>query len=337
MKYIAFLILALIASGQSLANTHLYVIQKSDTLASVLRAKNYGESYIELLPFIDQVLLLNPEIFASGNANFVRPGTTIKLPENPNKPTPQPVMVTPPEPIVEAEPIAEPEPVAEAEPVPEPGPTIPLIGNIMGASGQTEIQRDDETVLIFGTEKLYLDDVVLTHQSSLAEITLLDNTRFIMGPDSEFTISEYDFVEPKSPNDDVLGSLVASFRNGVLRTITGLIGKVQRNQFQIDSTLSASIGIRGTDFTVRSCNQIETCADLYGVSVAVRDGSIGLKNASAEIELKQNEFALVRSSTEAPGKAPLPEGFFDLSRDISEIATAKSWWQKSIDYLKSLF
>ncbi len=134
---------------------------------------------------------------------------------------------------------------------------------------------------------------------------------------------------------------MASFRNGVIRTIPGLIGQFNENQYQIDSTLTATITatieIRSTDFTVRSCNQVEVCGDLYGVAVAVQDGSINFKNDAAEIELKQNEFAQVRSTTAAPVRASLPEGFFDLRREITAIQVTDSWWQKAIEYLKYLF
>jgi hypothetical protein len=328
-KHIFLLVVALTIGGHVQANTQLYVVKEKDTLSGILRALNYGETYAELVPFIDEIVQTNPGIFANGNSNFVIPGSTITLPDNPN--LPEPTSIPEPEPI--AEPGPEPEPVTKTMPIPD----TPIIGNLQASTGRIEIQRDNETVTVTGGKDLYAGDVIFTREGSLAEITLLDNTRILMGPESEFTISVYSFEESRSQGENAPGSLVASFRNGVIRTISGLIGKFNENQFQIDSTLTATIEIRSTDFTVRSCNQVEVCGDLYGVAVAVRDGSVSFKNDAAEIELKQDEFAQVQSITEAPVRASLPEGFFDLHRDITGIQVPGSWWQKAIEYLKYLF
>jgi len=327
MKHIFLLVVALTINGHVQANTQLYVVKEKDTLTSILRALNYGETYAELVPFIDEIVQTNPGIFANGNPNFVIPGSTITLPDNPNLLEPTSIPVS--EPIVEPEP----EPITKPMPIPD----TPIIGNLQASTGRIEIQRDNETETVTGRKNLYAGDVIFTRESSLAEITLLDNTRILMGPESEFTISVYSFEEPRSQGESAPGSLVASFRNGVIRTISGLIGKFNENQFQIDSTLTATIEIRSTDFTVRSCNQVEVCGDLYGVAVAVRDGSISFKNDAAEIELEQDEFAQVQSITEAPVRASLPEGFFDLHRDITGIQVPGSRWQKAIEYLKYLF
>jgi len=332
-RHILFLLVVLTISGHVQANTQLYVVKENDTITGILRALNYGETYAELKPFINEIVQTNPGTFANGNPDFVIPGSTITLPVNPNllEPTSIPV----PEPIAEPGPESEPEPEPITKPMPRPD--TPIIGNLRASAGRIEIQRADATVTVTGRKVLYAGDVIFTRESSLAEITLLDNTRILMGPESEFTISVFNFEEPQSQGKNAPGSLEASFRNGVIRAIPGLIGKFNENQFRIDSTLTATIEIRSTDFTARSCNQAEVCGDLYGVAVAVQDGSISFKNDAAQIELKQDEFAQVQSTTEAPVRASLPEGFFDLQRDITGIQVPVSWWQKATEYLKYLF
>jgi len=332
-KQVFLLVLALTIGGPVQASTQSYVVKEQDTLTGILRALNYGDTYAELVPFIDEIVKTNPGIFTDGDPNYVIPGSTITLPDNPN--LVEPASIPEPEPIEEPGPGPAPAPGPITRPMPIPD--TPVIGKLQASTGRIEIQRDNETVTVTGRKDLYARDVIFTHESSLAEITLLDNTRILMGPGSEFSISAYRFEEPRSQGGNVSGSLVGSIRNGVIRTIPGLIGKFNENQFQIDSTLTATMEIRSTDFTVRSCNQLEVCGDLYGVAVAVQDGSISFKNDAAEIELKQDEFAQVQSTTEAPVRASLPEGFFDLQRDISGIEVAGSWWQQAIDYLKYLF
>jgi len=323
--FVVFLIFVI--GAPALAADKRYVIREGDTLASILRVQNYGAGYSELLPFIAEILQANPDVFPDGNANFVVPGSVIVLPKNPNEPEPEPE----PEPV--AQPVIEPAP----EPVPEPAPIIPTIGSIEASSGRTDIERDGTIQEVVQADDLYARDVIFTRDNSAAEIILLDDTRISMGSNSEFSISEFSFTAPVNQGDSALGSLIASIRNGVIRTITGLSGKAQQNPFRINSSLNATIGIRGTNFTVRSCNDTAQCGDLYGVAVAVQDGSISFGNDSAEIELNKDEFAQVQSTTEGPEKKPLPEGFFDLQRDVSDIEVSSSWWEESIDYLKSLF
>ncbi|MDH3537812.1 MAG: FecR family protein, partial [Gammaproteobacteria bacterium] len=292
MKRLALLLLLATYPGLGSSATSLYVVKEDDTVTSILRSQGFGEAYAELLPFIEQIVALNPDSFRNGNANFILPGSTLTLPENPNTPQPEP------------EPPPDPEPFAEPEP--EPEPVIQAIGQVRASAGRAEIVRGDETIEIGQRRELYANDVVFTGDRAAVEITLLDETRISMGPESEFAITEYAYTAPATPNDNALGMLVASIRNGAIRTITGLIGKLKSNRFEVTSSLSATIGIRGTDFTVRSCNQLEACGDLYGVAVAVQDGKISFGNQAAEIELNENEFAQVQSVSQPPAKAPLP-------------------------------
>ena len=185
-KHVFFLVVALTISGHVQANTQLYVVKENDTLTGILRALNYGETYAELKPFINEIVQTNPGIFANGNPNFVIPvSLTITLPNNPNLPAPTS--------IAEPEPIVEPgsEPVPVTKPISIPG--TPIIGNLQASTGHIEIQRNNDTATVTGRKVLYAGDVIFTRKGSLAEITLLDNTRILMGPESEFTISVYSF------------------------------------------------------------------------------------------------------------------------------------------------
>ena len=125
MKHIFFLVVALTISGHVQANTQLYVVKENDTLTGILRALNYGETYTELVPFIDEIVQTNPGIFANGNPNFVIPGSTITLPDNPN--LPEPTLIPEPEPIAEPEP----EPVTKPMAI----PNTPIIGNLQASTG----------------------------------------------------------------------------------------------------------------------------------------------------------------------------------------------------------
>jgi hypothetical protein len=327
MGQILLVLFSLASISNVWAQPKQYQIQPGDSLGQILRSLNYGQNYRDLLPFINQVLQLNQQAFTDGNANALIPDAVITLPKNPNEPEPVP------QPVI----VPDPEPIPEPEPQPEPEPVEPAIGRITVSSGSSEIVRQTETIYVSAEEKVYLEDIIFTQEKTRAQINLLDDSSFTLGPNSHFVVNEFSFSEKTSADDKPVESLVATIHKGVLRIITGLIGKNKNNQYDIKSALTSTIGIRGTDFTVRSCIDKATCGDLFGVSAAVQDGGIGLKNQTSEITLIKNEFAQVQSALEPPRKAPLPEGFFDLDRDVREIKVIIPWWQKTIDWVSSIF
>lgn len=316
--------LCLIISLSAFAGNEPYVIKPKDSLAQVLRSLGYGDSYRELLPFIDQIVELNPQVFSNGNPNFLESGTTILLPENPNVQAPEPVSL--PKPI--------PAPVPMPQPAPESPPKHPA-GTIETIKGTTDILRDNDKLTVDRQEPIYVEDIILTHNEAHAEILLMDDSIISLGPNTELVVNEFTFDKNRQTNHSPPDSLIASLNKGVMRIITGLIGKSQQNQFAIKSAFSATIGIRGTDFTVRTCLEVELCNELYGVSAAVMDGGIQLKNNLSSVSLDKNEFAQVKSANESPSKAPLPDGFFDLNRSPKEIRVNLAWWEKAFRWLKS--
>lgn len=325
-KIITLLFLALV-SNLLIAAEPAYQVQKDDTLASILRAQNYGDSYSELLPFIQAIGELNPDSFPSGDLNRLFPGSVLIMPDNPNKPLPEP------EPVIVATP--EPEPVPEPEPAPEPEPE-PVIGWLLLKQGTASVSRGGEDLFVGDSFELLEKDVVTTGMSSLADIQLTDTTQFQLGPVSELDIEKYNFPDADPANTQPEGALVTTINQGVIRTISGLLSRLGSNEYRVSSALTSTIGVRGTDFTVRTCLEKENCGDLYGVSVAVQDGGISFKNSAAEIALKINEFAQMQSATDVPVAGPIPEGFFDLELNVNEIKTSKNIWQKVLNWFESL-
>lgn len=327
MKNVFLLLLCLISANAS-ANLDTYEIQQGDTLANILKAQDYGTTYQQILPFLNEIVQLNPTVFSSQTANRIFPGTVINLPENPNKPKPKPI----PEPV--PEPVAEPEPQPVPEPEPAPEPTI---GSISTQKGDTDILRGDQLIRVVQQQALIVDDTVITNEGTVAKVQLNDQTTFDLGPNSSLKINRFSYTVDQANDAEPRGSLLATIGAGAIRTITGLLGKLKSNDYEIASTLSTTIGIRGTDFTVRACADKEKCGDLYGTSVAVREGGISFANNATEIDLNKNEFTQIQSATEIPVAAPIPEGFFDLELDVKEITVEKSFWQIISDWFNSIF
>ncbi len=310
MKAIWFL-LCLVSSTTALADTRQFEVTDGDSLSWILRSQNYGQNYAEVLPFIDEILQSNPHAFRNGDPNQLIPGSLIVLPENPNQPEPEPVVVLDPAP--------------------------PVIGTIDVSKGFADIMRDAGLISVSREEALFASDVILTQQGTRAEIALRDQTRIVVGPSSRVELNEFSYFAAETEDGLAKGSLVATLQQGVFSVISGLLAKNFSNRFAIRSAFTSTIGIRGTDFTVRACTDEASCGDLFGVSTAVKDGAIALQNQVAELTLQRNEFAQVQSATEAPEKKPLPPGFFDLDIDPASIEVESSWWQPALDWLQEIF
>ena len=89
-------------------------------------------------------------------------------------------------------------------------------------------------------------DRIVTEADSAVSLVLRDGTTLVVGPSSRLDVKEFHF---DSTTQD--GGLLVSLLRGSLRMITGLIGKTNPDAVRVE-TQTATIGIRGTDFIVRS-------------------------------------------------------------------------------------
>ncbi len=84
-------------------------------------------------------------------------------------------------------------------------------------------------------------DKIVSSTDGRAQIRFSDGAYVSLQPNSEFDIKEYRF---NGKADGTESALFGLFK-GAMRTVTGLVGGVNRNRYQI-STPTATIGIRGT-------------------------------------------------------------------------------------------
>jgi len=128
---------------------------------------------------------------------------------------------------------------------------------------------------------VYAGDTIVVGKNAFVQIRFTDGGLFSLRPDSEFKVSEYRHQEQKTEN----GKVVFELLKGGLRTISGSIGKKDKENYQLKTPVS-TIGIRGTHYGVRLCAgdcmapQGGLLPDgLYG---GVVDGAISVNNQSGE-------------------------------------------------------
>ena len=95
-------------------------------------------------------------------------------------------------------------------------------------------------------DAVYEQDGLRTGADGRLGVTLKDDTRVSLGPDSEIDLSEFKF----SPAAGELG-LVMKLLRGVAAFVTGRIGALRPDAVRIE-TPATIIGVRGTHFVVQA-------------------------------------------------------------------------------------
>ena len=134
-------------------------------------------------------------------------------------------------------------------------------GNVaaIAANGQSrELRRGSE---------IEVGETVST-QAGRAQLRFADGALMSLQPQTEFKVEEFKYSGKADASDNIVMNLL----KGGMRTITGLIGRTNRNAYRLKTEV-ATIGIRGTEYSVKYTNSIELfCAD-GAVSVDNQSGS----------------------------------------------------------------
>jgi hypothetical protein len=104
---------------------------------------------------------------------------------------------------------------------------------VVGADGRTRPAAR-------GTE-VDTGDTVRTQQNGRVQVRMADGAYISLQPNTEFGIKDYKFEGKTDGSENAFYSLL----KGAMRTVTGLIGRVNRNKYLV-STPTATVGIRGT-------------------------------------------------------------------------------------------
>jgi len=156
------------------------------------------------------------------------------------------------------------------------------IGNILAIKGSAEVKRHDKIINAVSGMDLFKGDNILTSQKSRVQVMLNDETVVTIGASSSFSFEEFNF--DGTSNSKV--SMRAS--RGFFRSVTGRIGKVAPQRFSV-KTSSATIGIRGTDFSGDISKDIEIFKCYQGsISIEV-ENDIQVVEAGMLLEISKDK------------------------------------------------
>ena len=119
-----------------------------------------------------------------------------------------------------------------------------VAGTVTQLSGPLLDKKGDGTVKILSLKsEVESGDTLVTEKNTYALVKFIDNSEITLKPGTTFKIENFAFDEGKPGGDSAAFNLV----KGGLRSVTGLLGKRNKEKFEM-KTPSATIGIRGTTF-----------------------------------------------------------------------------------------
>lgn len=164
---------------------------------------------------------------------------------------------------------------------------------VVMAVGDVAAQRGAERAKLAQGSDVRVGDRVTTAVQSHAQLRFSDEALVALRPESEFLIDGFSFQTPGSGPERAVFRLV----KGGFRTVTGQIGRVNREQYQVLTT-QATIGIRGTHYELLICAPLQCTrrdgtaapAGLYG---GVYDGRVAVAARGEQAEYGAREYFFV--------------------------------------------
>jgi len=157
-------------------------------------------------------------------------------------------------------------------------------GVVLSIDGTIKAEGADNSIRVLtnGAE-FYVGDTLFTLDKSKASLKFVDNALMTLRANTRYKIIAY-WLDEKDP---AKSSSVTELLKGGLRTITGKIGKINRQGFAIKTPV-ASIGIRGTDLDLQLVGET--------LEIAFNKGAGSVKTDKFTIQLgegSESRFALV--------------------------------------------
>ncbi len=125
-----------------------------------------------------------------------------------------------------------------------------VIAKVIALSHNVVIERSGNQLQANIEDEIYDSDTIITDGTGKVQLMFTDHTFASLSTNTIFTMSDFNFAQ-----DDA--SFTASITKGFARFVTGKIVEANPDAFKV-ITPEATVGIRGTTFTVESLNNYTT-------------------------------------------------------------------------------
>jgi len=147
---------------------------------------------------------------------------------------------------------------------------------VAGTGGEVRVLRNGSPV--------YGGDNIITAINASVQLRLQDGSLINLFSESDFRIESYKLNANKSKLLESFFSLV----KGGFRSLTGALVQRNKKAYRLNTPV-ATIGIRGTDFSIRVCNNDCPRGYTYGTLVTVFQGELQADTVSKIYRIKTGE------------------------------------------------
>lgn len=187
-----------------------------------------------------------------------------------------------------------------------PAMAAQVAGTIVNLSGPLLAKKADGTVKVLALRsEVEQGDTLVSEKNTYAQIRFVDNSEITLKPNTTFMVETFAYDAGKPEGDSAIFNLV----KGGLRAVTGLLGKRNREKFQL-KTPTATIGIRGTTFIAQyvapgpAARPGVPPGQPPGLYVQVLDGMIMLNNKAGSMQFSTGQFGFTPNLSSAPVMVP---------------------------------
>jgi hypothetical protein len=182
-----------------------------------------------------------------------------------------------------------------------------VVGVVAHLSGPLMDRKADGTVKVLAAKsEVESGDTLVSEKNTYAQIRFIDDSEITLRPGTTFKIENFAYDAAKPDGDSAAFNLV----KGGLRSITGLLGKRNKEKFSL-KTPTATIGIRGTTFIAQWVEPLPAGPApglAPGLHVAVLDGMIVVTNPAGSQNFPAGQFGHVPSLNVPPVVVPQNPG-----------------------------
>jgi hypothetical protein len=178
------------------------------------------------------------------------------------------------------------------------------VGRVLVSVGEISATRNGKEIPLNLGSVIESGDVLHTGATSNAQVRMTDGGIIALRPQTELHLDDYHFNGKEDGTEKNFFSLI----KGGFRTITGLIGKVNHSNYAIKTT-TATIGIRGTDFSVVICAQNCGSSAKDGLYGGVFSGQINVSNQGGNRDISRTEGFYVPDAHTPPQILITPPSF----------------------------
>ena len=189
-------------------------------------------------------------------------------------------------------------------------------GTVTFKTGDATITHSDKTVTPAAKNvELNAGDTVETKDGRV-QLALIDGGKVSLQPNTIYKINKYEFTGKEDGSEYAFTELI----KGGLRTVSGLVGHKNRDRYQLKTT-AATIGIRGTEFTVNFNDNVLIMTTNHGsVDVCNQGGCLNATTGQTIMVTGGGAPKPSKKAAQAAAAAPSGKAVFSAGEQVKVVA-----------------